>query len=66
MYYVYAKVETSYDSRKLLGEYKTRDEAEEVIDAELAKDKDFKYILEKTTGHVDNYGELIVSVVDEN
>lgn len=66
MYQVYLKQEKSFDSKKLIGEYKDYDKAWGKIEAELAKDKDIKYIIEETTGHVDNYGELIATVVDEN
>lgn len=66
MYYVYLKEETGFDSKKLIGEFREIDNAYAKIEAELAKDKNFKYVLEKTTGHVDNYGNLTEEVVDEN
>ena len=36
------------------------------IEEELAKDPNFKYSLEETTGHVNNYGDLIVDIIEEN
>jgi hypothetical protein len=66
MYQLYKKTESSYDKRKLIGEYRELEKVRSIIDAELAKDPEFKYIIEETTGKVDVYGELIVDVVDEN
>lgn len=66
MYQVYIKQETGFESKKLVGEYKDFDKAQEKIEAELAKNKDIKYIIEETTGHVDSYGELLATVVEEN
>ena len=66
MYQVYIKVETGFDPKKLIGEFREFDKACERADAELAKDKDIKYVIEETTGRVDNYGELIADVVKEN
>lgn len=66
MYQLYKKTETGYDKRKLMGEYKDIEKVREIIDAELAKDAEFRYIIEETTGKVDIYGDLIVDVVDEN
>ena len=66
MYKLYVKSETSFDGRKLVGEFKDSDKAYEKIEEELAKDENIKYILEETTGKVDIYGDLIVDVIDEN
>ncbi|HSA07410.1 MAG TPA: hypothetical protein P5556_09550 [Candidatus Gastranaerophilales bacterium] len=66
MYQIYMKTETSFDHKKLIGEFNDIDKAYEKIEAELAKDKDFKYVIEETTGSVDIYGELIVDTVEEN
>lgn len=66
MYYVYIKTESSFDGRKLVGEYSEYEQAQEKIEAELAKDKTIKYVIEETTGHVDVYGNLIADIVDEN
>ncbi|HBG48404.1 MAG TPA: hypothetical protein DDW90_02635 [Cyanobacteria bacterium UBA9971] len=66
MYQVYIKTETGFDRRKLLGEYSDYAEVCEIIEAELAKNKETKYIIEETTGHVNIYGDLEISVIDEN
>jgi hypothetical protein len=66
MYQVYIKTETGFDSKKLLGEFDDIDDAYEKIETEQNKNKDIKYVIEETTGHVDNYGELISRVVEKN
>jgi len=66
MYHVYIKTETGFESKKLIGEFKDVDKAYEKIENELAKNKDIKYVIEETTGHIDSYGELLTSVVEEN
>ena len=65
MYHVYIK-EQGLGSRKLIGEYKDLDDAYGRVDDEIAKNKDVKYVIEESTGHVNNYGDLIVNVVEEN
>ena len=66
MYQVYIKTPSSFDGRKLIGEFGDIDEAHERLEQELAKDKNLKYVIEEATGKVDIYGDLIVDVVDEN
>lgn len=66
MYHVYLKEQNSVDSKKAIGEFKDIDDAYAKVDAELAKDKNIKYVIEETDGHVDNYGELIPTIVEEN
>jgi len=66
MYQVYIKKETGFRSKTLIGEFKDIDKAYEKIEDELVKNKDIKYVLEETTGHVDIYGELTVDVIEEN
>ncbi len=66
MYQVYKKDESSFDPKNLIAEYGDINKAYERVEKELEKDKDFKYVIEETTGFVDNYGELIATVVDEN
>ena len=66
MYHVYKKEKNVYDAKVLLGDYKDLDEADKRIEEELAKDPNFKYSLEETTGHVNNYGDLIVDIIEEN
>lgn len=66
MYQLYKKTLTGFDRRKLMGEYRELEKIREIIDAETAKDSEFRYVIEETTGKVNAYGELIVDVVDEN
>ena len=66
MYQVYIKKETGFRSKNLIGEFEDIEKAYEKIEAELAKNKDIKYVLEETGGHVDIYGELTVDVIEEN
>lgn len=66
MYQLYMKKETGFDSKSLISEYKDVDDAYARIDAELAKDEKFRYVLEETTGHINSYGELIPEVIEEN
>ena len=66
MYQVYLKKDTGFNSKDLVGEFKDIEKAYEKIENELAKNKDIKYVLEETTGHVDIYGNLTVEVVEEN
>lgn len=66
MYHLYAKKETGFDSKKLLIENRDIDKIYTRIEAETAKNEDFKYIIEETTGQVDSYGELLSDVIEEN
>jgi len=66
MYQVYIKTDTGLDKKRLIGEFRDFEKAQEKIEAELAKNPDFKYVIEETNGSVDVYGNLIVDVVDEN
>ena len=66
MYQVYIKTKTGFDRKQLIGEFRDFKKAHEKIEAELAKNKDLKYLIEETTGSVDSYGELIANVVEEN
>jgi hypothetical protein len=66
MYQVYLKEQDGFSSKQLIGEYKDIDDAYAKVDKTLEKNKDTKYVIEETDGHVDNYGELIATVVEEN
>jgi len=66
MYQVYLKKDAGFMSKDLIGEFKDIDKAYEKVESELAKNKDFKYVIEETTGHVDIYGNLTVDVIEEN
>lgn len=68
MYHVYIKEKTQslIETKTLLADYKDIDDAYARVDEELAENPDFKYSIEETTGHVDNYGELISDIIEEN
>lgn len=66
MYQLYVIDESAFDSKKMVGEFSNIDNAYARLEKEFAKDKDTKYIIEQTTGHVDSYGELLATVIEEN
>lgn len=66
MYQLYIIDESAFDSKKLVGEYSSIDSTRARLAKEIAKDKDTKYIIEQTTGHVNSYGDLLTDVVEEN
>lgn len=66
MYQVYIKKASGFASKQLIGEFRDFDKASEKIQNELAKNPEIKYLIEETTGRVDNYGELVATVVEEN
>jgi len=66
MYQVFIKTDSMFEDKKLVGEFKDLDEADEFIDAKIAKDPELKYIIEISTGSVDIYGNMITRVVREN
>lgn len=66
MYQLYVIDETAFDSKKLIGEFSNIENARTRLQKEFVKDKDIKYVIEETTGHVDSYGELIANIVEEN
>lgn len=66
MYYLYIKTDNAYDPKKLIGEYASLEKAQQRAESEVAKNPQTKYVIEETTGFVDNYGELIADVIEEN
>lgn len=66
MYHVYIIDESAFNPKKLIGEFSNIDNAHERIEREFVKNKDTKYVIEQTTGHVDSYGELLATTVEEN
>lgn len=66
MYQVFIIDESAFDSKKLIGEFSDIDNAHARLKKEFAKDEDTKYVIEQTTGHVNSYGELISTVIEEN
>lgn len=66
MYHVYTERNYSEFSRALLGEYTDLDEAKEAAQKAIDADSELNYIIEETDGHVNNYGELITTVVAQS
>lgn len=66
MYQVYVIDEAAFDPKKLIGEFSNIENARARLQKEIVKNNDIKYIIEETTGHVDSYGELIATVIEEN
>lgn len=66
MYHVYIIDETAFDPKKSIGDFSDIENARARLQREFAKNEDVKYVIEQTTGHVDSYGELIATVVEEN
>lgn len=66
MYHVYVIDEAAFDPKKLIGEFSDIDNARVRAQKEVVRNNETKYVIEETTGHVDNYGELISTVIEEN
>lgn len=66
MYQLYVIDKTAFDPKKLIGEFSDIDNVHARLQKELDKNKDTKYIIEQTTGHVNSYGEPIASIVEKN
>lgn len=66
MYHVYFIDETAFNPKKPAGEFSSIECAHARVEKELARNNDTKYVIEETTGHVDSYGELLTTVVEEN
>lgn len=66
MYHVITERDYSEFSRKQIGEYSNFDRALEVAQKAIAGKEGLRYIIEKTDGHVDSYGNQIVTVVAES
>ena len=63
MYQVYTEKNNSKFSKTLIDEFSDFDEAEECAIKAIEGKPELKYIIEKTTGRFDSYGELIATVV---
>lgn len=66
MYHVYTEKDYSEFSRTLIGEYTDLEEAMEKARAAIENKPELRYIVEETDGHVNNYGEQIVTVIAES
>lgn len=66
MFHVITERDYSEFSRRQIGEYVDFDKALEVAQKAVAGKEGLRYIIEKTDGHVDSYGNQIVTVVAES
>lgn len=66
MYHVYTERDYSEFSRTLIGEYTDLEEAKNVAEKAIKEDPELNYIILETDGHVNNYGDLITTVVAQS
>ena len=66
MYHVYTERDYSEFSRTLIGEYTDLDEAKAVAEKAIKEDSELNHIILETDGHVNNYGDLITTVVAQS
>ena len=66
MYHVYTENDYSEFSKTLVGEFTDLEEAMEKARKSIENKPDLRYIVEETDGHVNNYGELITTVIAES
>ena len=66
MYHVYTENDYSEFSKTLIGEFTDLEEAMDKARSAIENKPDLRYIVEETDGHVNNYGELITTVVAES
>ena len=66
MFHVITERDYSEFSRKQIGEYTNFEKALDAAQKAIAGKEGLRYIIEKTDGHVDSYGNQIVTVVAES
>lgn len=66
MYHVYTERDYSEFSRTLIGEYTDLEEAKAAAEKAIKEDSELNYIIFETDGHVNNYGDLITTVVAQS
>lgn len=66
MFHVITEKDYSEFSRKKIGEYSKFEKALEVAQKAIEGKEGVRYIIEKTDGHFDGYGNEIVTVVAES
>ena len=66
MFHVITERDYSEFSRKQIGEFADFDKALEAAQKAIAGREDLRYIIEQTDGHVDSYGNQIVTIVAES
>ncbi len=63
MYHVYTEKDENEFSKTLVGEFTDYDKAVERGRKAIENKENYIWIIEQTDGHVNNYGELITTVV---
>lgn len=66
MFQVFTERDYSEFSRKQIGEFQEFDAALEKAQKAIEGKEGLRYIIEKTDGHIDSYGNQIVTVVAES
>ena len=66
MYHLSEKQEEPFKNVKHIRDFEDLDDAYDYVDKKLAENKDFKYIIEETSGIFNSYGELVRDVIEEN
>ena len=66
MFHVITEKDYSEFSRKQIGEYTDFEKALEVAKKAIEGKEGMRYIIEKTDGHIDSYGNQLVTVVAES
>ena len=66
MFHVITEKDYSEFTRKQIGEYTNFDRALEAAQKAVEGKEGLRYIIEKTDGHVDSYGNQIITVVAES
>ena len=66
MYHVITERDYSEFSRKKIGEFTDFEKALETAKKAVEGRDDLRYIIEKTDGHIDSYGNQLVTVVAES
>ena len=66
MYHVYTERDYPEFPRALLGGYTDLEEAKNAAEKAIKEDPELNYIIMETDGHVNNYGELITTIVAQS
>ncbi len=66
MYQVYTQKRGESLTKTLVSELKDLEEAFDLAEKSIEGKPELKFIIEETTGHVDNYGELLINTVAQS
>lgn len=66
MFHVYTQKRGEELTKTLISDTKDLEEAFEIAEKSIDGKPELKYIIEETTGHVNNYGDLLADVVAES